>query len=146
MSYTCKWSGYIQVNTIKRDIIAKISKILAKTLSENFDVTVYDNECTFDIYPDEGGYDSIKVENCLNHIAEYTVDGEIEFFGEDDLIWRFIFKNGKWVEQTACITFSSEATTEKIMSCFRNYLKENSVDIPLDEKLKEKIKELIEGE
>lgn len=50
-------------------------------------------------------YDEDTVMLCLEAIALVTESGSVEFTGEDDSFWRFVFQNGKWIEQSGEIVY-----------------------------------------
>ena len=46
----------------------------------------------------------------LDKIAPLVESGEIEYSGEDESHWRFIFKDGTWNEEYGYIHYESELT------------------------------------
>lgn len=47
----------------------------------------------------------------LTEIAPLVESGEIEYSGEDDNHWRFIFKDGTWDEEYGSVYYESEMST-----------------------------------
>ena len=67
----------------------------------------------FDIWSSEK-YCGELVEDALNGVAEIAeIDsGEINFVGEDQELWRFIFSDGKWVEQNGTVVYIQDSRSE----------------------------------
>lgn len=100
MGYTAEWGGHVVFNKApSEEILSKIKYVFN------------------DIYRSEekiisvGGYDKYHEEDVyelLDGIAKDTESGEIEYSGEDNSYWRFIFKDGKWIEESGWIYYESE--------------------------------------
>lgn len=65
------------------------------------------NKRIIDIQSDDKYYEA-DVEECLQEIAPYTENGEIYYTGEDNLQWRFVFRNGHFDEDCGHITFDGD--------------------------------------
>ena len=76
----------------------------------------------FDIWGNEK-YHGDAVENTLNAVAAAAPieEGEIHYCGEDEFLWRFIFKDGEWLEENGEINYSG-IDTDKLLSALRNYV------------------------
>lgn len=61
-------------------------------------VSIYGNDKYYEDYIEEG----------LSKIEPYVKDGEIEYRGDDEALWRFIFKDGKWTEEYGKIYYESD--------------------------------------
>lgn len=60
-----------------------------------------------DVWTDDKYYDD-EVINALNTIKEMAPVGEyssIKYRGEDEALWRFVFKDGEWIEQEGRIVY-----------------------------------------
>jgi hypothetical protein len=65
---------------------------------------------------DFGGNDKYHEDDVLEYlyrIKPYTIDGEIDYFGEDDAMWRFKFIDGKWEYQDGSVVYE-ELINEKL--------------------------------
>lgn len=59
---------------------------------------------------DFGGNDkyySDTIQETLEKVKPYVGNGEIEYAGEDNTFWRFIFVNGEWAQQNGRIVYDS---------------------------------------
>lgn len=106
MSYYATGSGAIELRSnLNEDNIREIEEIL-----DNADV-----ECDFsrrdgylDLYQHEKYYGDYW-EDLLGKLAPFTSQGEIDFNGEDGSLWRFIFRDGTFVEENGDVVFESDA-------------------------------------
>ena len=101
MSYYAQSEGTI---TLKKDNAKEVVTILdglspfeAEANSENTASLLSSDRW----YPED-------VKASLDAIAPHVEEGEITFTGEDGCNWRYIFKDGEWVEQNGCIYYSEE--------------------------------------
>lgn len=84
----------------------------AKIVDEQFGEWVWTEECgttdgrIVDMAYD-GKYYSDEVETVLDKLAELgpIKEGELEFSGEDNCHWRFLYKDGAWIEQLGHIVY-----------------------------------------
>lgn len=64
-------------------------------------------------------YYSEEVEDTLKKLSTYCRSGEIEFDGEDNCAWRFLFGNGSLTEENGHTVYDSEHEFyEKIVKSF----------------------------
>ena len=63
--------------------------------------------CTGFSFSDYDKYHEEDVEDGLEKLLEIAPikDGECNFTGEDDAHWRFVFRNGKWIEQSGRVVY-----------------------------------------
>ena len=98
MSYYANYSGNIKFSNI-------VPKELIKEADEIFENFYYDEN---DGSADFGGNDRYSEDDMYRYfekITPYTLSGEIEYVGEDNSIWRFIFKDGEWREESGRIEY-----------------------------------------
>ena len=55
----------------------------------------------------DADYWETDILDLLNTLVPFTVKGCLSFTGEDDEHWRFLFSDGKWIEQKGEIQFAS---------------------------------------
>ena len=105
MGYYANGSGSIEFTEVLPP--STIRKL--KSYSDpDFDITDYvrNDHTVFDITAD-GKYHSEDVECILNQFIQACsiVSGEIDYTGEDDYHWRFIWTGDAWVEQNGEIVY-----------------------------------------
>ena len=68
-------------------------------------------------------YYSDEVEATLNAVSSAAPisDGEICYHGEDGELWRFIYKDGRWIEEDGHVEYFP-LPTEKVVEAFRAYV------------------------
>lgn len=101
MGYYATWGGQIKFkDKPSKDIIEKINDCFV----------CYDqNENTLSVGDYSKYYEDAAYE-VLDKIAPLVESGEIEYSGEDESHWRFIFKDGTWNEEYGYIHYESELT------------------------------------
>ena len=79
---------------------------VADELRPYYEINDYDftNIC----FGNYGKYYEDEVEAILNAILPHISEGEVEYVGDDNTYWRFILKNGEWVEQNGHIVYDDE--------------------------------------
>lgn len=81
----------------------------AKVLDElQYCYEIYDYDFTNVCFGNYDKYHDEEVKAILNAILPYISEGEVEYTGDDDAHWRFILKNGKWVEQNGHVVYDDE--------------------------------------
>lgn len=55
-----------------------------------------------------GNYHEEEWENLLNKLSPFVKDGELNFAGEDEYYWRFVFRDGKFVDESGAIVYEEE--------------------------------------
>ena len=123
----------------------KLPTELIKAGQDEFETFHYDevrNEaevCGHDKYYEDSVYDFLQL------IEPYTKAGEIEYQGEDNCFWRFIFKGGKWDEENGSIYYETELPQIKtnedrleflgeIIDIFEDFLEEKCISWENDER------------
>ena len=68
----------------------------------------------------------------LAEIAPYTVDGEIDYAGDDNTYWRHRFdqEKGEWVEEEGYIAYEDGGKSIQELLSFRNEPEKDSQDEP----------------
>jgi len=127
MGYYATGSGNITFKVLPEDVYDKIKDALNATFEydgERTFKTPY-GECTyFDIWTDEKYYQE-EVEETLNTVAALAdiESGELCYHGEDDSLWRFVWKDGKWQEENGEVIYSAGFSNPTIVTdAFRMYL------------------------
>ena len=68
----------------------------------------------------------------LAEIAPYTVDGEIDYAGDDNTYWRHRFdqEKGEWLEEEGYIAYEDGGKSIQELLSFRNEPEKDSQDEP----------------
>lgn len=143
MGYYATYNGYIDCATEPPE------EVLDK-LKTNFDnVYLDDGELTF---CGEDKYHSDYTTECLNTILPYAKAGEVSYAGEDETFWRFRYKDGEWIEESAELVFepnqirnkeNQKEFIEQIIGIFQDVLvdRKNKGRTYLSDKLTDLMKE-----
>lgn len=111
MGYCAYGSGFAN---LKRD--ADIAELKAKldALDVWLNWRIYKD--SVDFYDSDNYHEDETIE-FLNTLAPYVAEGEVNYTGEDDYIWRFRFDpdKQKWVEESATIDYNFESYTDEQM-------------------------------
>lgn len=109
--YCAYGSGFAN---LKRD--ADIAELKAKldALDVWLNWRIYKD--SVDFYDSDNYHEDETIE-FLNTLAPYVAEGEVNYTGEDDYIWRFRFDpdKQKWVEESATIDYNFESYTDEQM-------------------------------
>ena len=75
----------------------------------------------FDIWENDKYYGDV-VEDTLRKVADIAdiMEGSIEYIGEDDSLWRFIYRDGEWIEQNGHVEYN-DYDAEKLAGALRSY-------------------------
>lgn len=101
MGYYASYNGYIRFKNIPDK---EIMDCLYNTLDcysdkkDLLEVTVDGND----------KYHEDEIYEVLNKIKPFVKEGELEYHGEDDYHWRFIFKDNDWVEENGEVYYESQ--------------------------------------
>ena len=132
MSYYATGSGTIDFKEIlTEEAKEKVKKILKETFGEAAEVGTY-SPCFFEkrtekysaasLWTDSKYYD-YEVSEALDEISKIAeiAEGEIDYRGEDDTYWRFIWQDGEWREENGEVTYVSDTDipTDKIRDAER---------------------------
>lgn len=101
MGYYATWGGMIKFKV-------KPSKEIITELKHIFNETYYDSDRRYFDFGGEDKYDEEKFSAILEKINPITERGEIEFTGEDNSHWRWIFKDGLWKDESGYVYYDSE--------------------------------------
>lgn len=107
MSYMASSSGYIDILTTEENF-SEISIDVKIILEEAFTRVSVSKSRPLSIDVDDwSNYHEDDVKFALTEINEkyHITSGEIEFSGEDNSFWRFIYKNGDWYEENGWVTY-----------------------------------------
>ena len=110
VGYYATGGGYVSFSS---DISDELFKAYGDVLDEVFDcVDEMPHGKGFELSYD-GKYYGDDVSKVLGIIssASRVTDGEIEFVGEDNCHWRFVWQNGKWEEQNGVVTYEGDSGT-----------------------------------
>ena len=115
MGYNASGSGYIDVGSVRPS--EQVLRDLAEHGGLNFQLSEpdkYSPSYTIDVFHEYDRYNEEEVIDFLSMAgrALQILGGEIEFTGEDDLHWRFVWngKDGRWYEQNGSIEYESPGT------------------------------------
>ena len=124
MGYYAEFKGSITLNPItateEQDLISKYNEMYHEEASSFIDICGWGGERDvyvisktdatvqygLDLYGDEKYYEE-EVRAFLNLFLPCIESGEIDFIGEDDSIWRMIFRDGHWDEESGAIVYHS---------------------------------------
>lgn len=119
MSYYATGNGTIDFKEIlTEEAKEKVKKILQETFGEAVEVGTYtpsffkkrtENYSYASIWTDSKYYD-YEVSEALDEISKVAeiAEGEIDYRGEDDTYWRYIWKDGGWCEEYGKIVYYTE--------------------------------------
>ena len=96
MSYYAYGNGTIQLS---QDLPDDLLNVLDAYGAKIYD----DNELSICC---DGNYHENEIIELLEKIKPYASSGEVNFNGESDDFWRFILKDGEWLEQNGHISYS----------------------------------------
>ena len=131
MGYCASGHGCI---TMKYRLPIEVIDEIENVLREQFEVDTFksnasdaDAKVSFDVWTDYDKYYEDAVWEVLETVAKLTVieSGEIEYYGDDDCHWRFIYKDSKWEEQDGHIVYEERSEIRKAnryFSLLRNAL------------------------
>jgi len=109
MSYEARGSGAITMNRpvaeIPEDVIVQ-GRMAFTEVEHSPDNGLW-------LTHEYGRYHEDEIIGFLEKMAPYTVSGKIEFIGEDDAIWRFVWDRGKWQEQSGRIVYEPANRNER---------------------------------
>ena len=119
MSYYAKYNGEIHFkkgsaedirNMIEEEPVLYILGIY--DAKEPRELGTIKDENFYIIYGGDEKYHEDDIKEMLRSFAPYVEIGEIEFVGEDDSLWRFIFKDGKWYEENGLVIYDEDGGFE----------------------------------
>lgn len=106
MGYSASGSGEL---ILKEN--AKISPEQRSKLEEAFsevDETEEGGKYILSLCHEYTRYSEDIVLEALDAVKGNIVNGEVQFSGDDDAYWRFIFREGRWVEQDGKVVYGKE--------------------------------------
>lgn len=109
MGYYANYSGAMRLNE-------KPPENIISDFNDYFE-NVYCDDDTLDF----GGYDKYNEEavyELTEKIKPYTQSGEINYQGDDGCQWRFIFRDGLWLEQNGTVVYETSTIEENMQSEF----------------------------
>ena len=108
MGYYASGNGFIK---LKRRPFEKELEKLNELIEEYFNCDYFDKEQEFSVtyeygnyYGDDGFLEMLNEANAVCGVES----GEILFDGDDDCHWRFVFLDGKWIEDTGRIIYDKD--------------------------------------
>ena len=107
MGYYAIGNGFIGLK--EGSDISEVKRILKDAPFESY---LDKNERFVEVYGDEK-YSECGVLESLSALAPFTADGVFDFTGEDAQIWRFVFKDGAFIEEDGTTIFESEERQNK---------------------------------
>lgn len=103
-------------------IMNKLRKVFEAEGANSWKTTSNSSEVSYvDIWDNEKYYGD-EVKTVLNEVAEMAEieEGSIEYVGEDDSLWRFIYRDGKWHEENGHVEYS-DLTIDKLSRAIKAY-------------------------
>lgn len=120
MSHLATGNGYIRFNK-------ELSKTEWDTVYAHLDGPFSDSMSETDDklwlhHSSDWNYHDEEVEKALFSLIPFGIkEGAIEFIGEDESLWRYIFRDGKWVEENGHVEYG-EMTVDKVKAAFMAYV------------------------
>lgn len=108
MGYEAHGGGTIM---FAKQLSSREREKLAQILEDCFEYDIYedkyrDKKTVADIWDSEKYYGDVVEETLETVSKRFKVEqGEIEYVGEDDSLWRFIYQNGEWKEQNGYVVY-----------------------------------------
>lgn len=114
MGYYANGYGHITAKNV--DSYKKIRKMFGYNPGTNetpFDFWENEDELTINISND-GKYYEDEVDDFLISITEFITEGEVEYVGEDDCRWRFVFdpETVSWKEEDGYVTYGKPSLSD----------------------------------
>jgi hypothetical protein len=141
MSYSAKSEGFIDFSDV---LNVEDGEALKKDLEDVFEYVFSsyygvdekgnrkEKTCVYLYSNDE--YDWEDCQDALEATLKYGVEkGHVEFCGEDDELWRFIFKDNRWIEESGKVVYESEEKHFAVVT-HHSFDKEVSVKLFTSEK------------
>lgn len=101
MSYYARWSGNLKLKQKpSQDELSQIFSLIT--------VDYYDESSLCIETNDMKKYDEAETEAMLEKLVPFVASGELDYTGEDEARWRYVFKDGCWEEEQGVITYESE--------------------------------------
>lgn len=102
-----------QEETLKSVLASKYGKY-GSGCSLDYDVDEINGVYCIDIYDSEK-YHEEDTTKFLNLIAPYISEGKLDYSGEDDCIWRFVFnpETKEWKKENATIDYDFESYSDE---------------------------------
>lgn len=108
MGYYANGSGSIEFS---RTLTEKEIDLVYDVLSAALECEAYTMHCItrFDIWGNEKYYGD-TVMDALSGAARVAPihEGEIDYVGEDGELWRLIYRDGNWIEESGRVVYESE--------------------------------------
>lgn len=101
MGYYASYSGSLKLKE-------NIDQDDKNELYDAFEDLEYDEKTKLLCISGHSKYYEDEIETALNYIKNNVEEGSIEFTGEDDCHWRFIFKNGSFTEESGYLMYDSD--------------------------------------
>lgn len=100
MSYYAKHKGSITAKDCAK------ASYLGKKIEEELTAEQYHKGETLVIdLEGRADYNEDTLHEIFADLTPYTVEGEVFFWGEDDAVWRYIFRDGEWFEECGEIVY-----------------------------------------
>jgi len=112
MGYYVNADGFITLKEGKYDkeMLLAVRNKLNKAFDEydcgsNDDIPYYSFGLCGNYYADEV---CKTLDDVADMVGNYITDGEVQFSGEDREYWRFVFKNGMWIEEPGHVVYNED--------------------------------------
>ena len=127
MGYYANGSGSIMFKEVLpeetyKEVEEELRKALEADGERKFRMTSTSKEQSYiDIWDNEKYYGE-EVEMALNNVAKMgdIEKGCIEYVGEDDCLWRFIYRDGEWVEENGHVEYN-DYESDKLANAIKLY-------------------------
>ena len=106
MGYYATCDGFIKLKS-------KPPINIDEMIRDTFDIYEYDKELYEYRFGADEKYHEDVVMSLLTAVEPYTEEGCIRYHGEDNEHWRFLFKDGTWMDETGWVIYESEEVSFK---------------------------------
>lgn len=128
MGYYVSGGGTVDFRPdITEDDFKRIEEILEGSSIENS----YSHSGV-DLYQYEKYYEDEWL-NLLDNLSPFVIDGEINFAGANEYYWRFVFRDGKFVDESGAIVYEEEdKQNARIRSALKTFITREENNLSLD--------------
>ena len=107
MGYYANGNGDVALKEkVNRDELReKLDKFIKeRVLAIDYDLD--DTSMTMYFWEADSRWREENIMDFLNLLTPYITEGCVEYTGEDDFKWRYILKNGEWIEQEGMVYYT----------------------------------------
>lgn len=109
MGYYASGSGdaIIKENVNKNELKELLNKVIDEHCY-NIEYVLNDDDIRIYFWNNYSSWHEEDTMEFLNTLTPYITEGCVEYKGDEDCNWRYILKDGKWIEQNGTIYYTIE--------------------------------------